>query len=185
MSCSSTKLLIAFVLAGSLSALPAFAQTDTLQNGSKSTTSTQASEKSEATLDIIDTAAKAGTFKTLATALKAAGLDQTLKGKGPFTVFAPSDEAFAKLPKGTVEELLKPENKKKLAAILNYHVVSGNVSAKDVMSMESAETVNGESVKIKTVGTTVMVNDAKVIKTDIACKNGTVHVIDTVLMPKS
>ncbi|MCX5951526.1 MAG: fasciclin domain-containing protein [Cyanobacteria bacterium] len=134
--------------------------------------------------NIVDTAVAAGNFKTLTTALKAAGLVETLKGKGPFTVFAPTDEAFAKLPAGTVESLLEPANKKKLTAILTYHVVAGNVKAADVVKLSSAKTLNGESVTIKTAGGTVMINDATVVKADIAATNGTIHVIDTVLMPK-
>jgi uncharacterized surface protein with fasciclin (FAS1) repeats len=135
--------------------------------------------------DIVDTAVSAGSFKTLTTALKAAGLVETLKGKGPFTVFAPTDEAFAtKLPAGTVESLLKPANKQKLTAILTYHVVAGNVKAADVIKLSSAKTLNGQSVTIKTAGGKVLINGATVVKADIAATNGTIHVIDTVLMPK-
>jgi uncharacterized surface protein with fasciclin (FAS1) repeats len=134
--------------------------------------------------DIVDTAVAAGSFKTLAAALQAAGLVDTLKGPGPFTVFAPTDEAFAKLPAGTVDELLKPENKEKLAAILTYHVVAGKVTAAQVMKINSAKTVNGASVAISVNGGTVMVDGAKVIKADIMCSNGVIHVIDSVLMPK-
>ncbi len=133
--------------------------------------------------DIVDTAVEAGSFKTLAAALKAADLIETLKGKGPFTVFAPTDEAFAKLPKGTVEELLKPENKAKLAGILTYHVVSGKVEAKDAVKLKSAKTVNGASFKITASDAGVMVDKAKVVKTDIQCSNGVIHVIDAVIMP--
>ena len=133
--------------------------------------------------DIVDTAVGAGSFKTLAAALTAAGLVDTLKGKGPFTVFAPTDEAFAKLPKGTVEDLLKPENKAKLVSILTYHVVAGSVKAADVVKLTSAKTVEGTDVKIKVDGANVMVNDAKVTKTDIEASNGVIHVIDTVIMP--
>jgi len=136
------------------------------------------------TKDIVDTAVSAGSFKTLTTALAAAGLVETLKGKGPFTVFAPTDEAFAKLPAGTVESLLKPANKQKLTAILTYHVVAGNVKAADVVKLSSAKTLNGQSVTIKTVGGKVLINGATVVKADIAATNGTIHVIDTVLMPK-
>lgn len=134
--------------------------------------------------DIVDTAVSAGSFKTLVAAVQAAGLVETLKGPGPFTVFAPTDEAFAKLPAGTVEELLKPENKAKLAAILTYHVVSGNVTAEQVVKMNSAATVNGQSLRIQVKNGAVMVNNAKVIKTDIATSNGVIHVIDTVVLPK-
>jgi uncharacterized surface protein with fasciclin (FAS1) repeats len=140
--------------------------------------------KKETKNDIVDTAVKAGSFKTLAAALKAAGLVETLKGKGPFTVFAPTDEAFEKLPSGTVETLLKPENKEKLIAILTYHVVAGNVKAADVVKLKSAKTVQGSDVKITVAEDKVMVNDANVVKTDIACGNGVIHVIDTVLLPK-
>ncbi len=133
--------------------------------------------------DIVETATAAGSFKTLTAALQAAGLVETLKGKGPFTVFAPTDEAFAKLPAGTVDNLLKPENKQKLVSILTYHVVAGKVMAADVMKMKSGKTVEGESVKISTTGGKVMVNDATVVKADIAASNGVIHVIDTVLMP--
>ena len=134
--------------------------------------------------DIVDTAVSAGSFKTLTTALEAAGLVETLKGKGPFTVFAPTDEAFAKLPEGTLKSLLMPANKQKLKAILTYHVVAGNVKAADVIKLSSAKTLNGQSVTIKVVGGKVLINGATVVKTDIAATNGTIHVIDTVLMPK-
>jgi uncharacterized surface protein with fasciclin (FAS1) repeats len=134
--------------------------------------------------DIVDTAVAAGQFKTLAAALQAAGLVDTLKGKGPFTVFAPTDEAFAKLPKGTLDDLLKPENKAKLTAILTYHVVPGKVMATDVMKLKEAKTVQGESVKVSTMGGKVMIDNAHVVTTDIAASNGVIHVIDTVIMPK-
>jgi uncharacterized surface protein with fasciclin (FAS1) repeats len=133
--------------------------------------------------DIVNTAVSAGQFKTLAAALDAAGLVDTLKGDGPFTVFAPTDEAFAKLPDGTVENLLKPENKDQLVAILTYHVVPGKVQAADVVKLDEAKTVNGKMVDIKVEGDTAMVNDAKVTKTDIIASNGVIHVIDTVIMP--
>jgi uncharacterized surface protein with fasciclin (FAS1) repeats len=134
--------------------------------------------------DIVDTAVAAGSFKTLVAALKAAGLVDTLKGKGPFTVFAPTDDAFAKLPAGTVDELLKPENKQKLIAILTYHVVAGKVTAAQAMKLNSAKTVNGQSLNISAAGGTVKINDATVTKADIMCSNGVIHVIDTVLMPQ-
>ncbi len=134
--------------------------------------------------DIVDTAVAAGSFKTLAAALQAAGLVETLKGKGPFTVFAPTDAAFAKLPAGTVDSLLKPENKAKLVAILTYHVVSGNVAAAEVTKMKTAKTVQGSSVKISAADGKVMIDDSTVAKADIAASNGVIHVIDTVLMPK-
>ena len=138
----------------------------------------------EAKKDIVDTAVAAGSFKTLAAALQAAGLVDTLKGKGPFTVFAPTDEAFAKLPKGTVEDLLKPENKAKLTAILTYHVVAGKVMAADVVKLNSAKTVQGQSVRINAQHGAVMVDNAKVVKTDIETSNGVIHVIDSVILPK-
>lgn len=134
--------------------------------------------------DIVDTAVAAGSFKTLAAALQAAGLVDTLKGKGPFTVFAPTDDAFAKLPAGTVEDLLKPENKDKLVAILTYHVVPGKVLAAQVVKMTSAKTVNGQTLAISVNDGTVTVDNARVIKTDILCTNGVIHVIDSVLLPK-
>ena len=134
--------------------------------------------------NIVETAVAAGQFKTLAAALEAAGLIDALTGKGPFTVFAPTDEAFAKLPAGTVESLLKPENKEKLVAILTYHVVPGKVAAQDVVKMNDAKTVNGKSVKIMSHGGKVMVDNATVTKTDIQASNGVIHVIDTVLLPQ-
>jgi len=134
--------------------------------------------------DIVDTAVAAGNFKTLATALTAADLVETLKGKGPFTVFAPTDEAFAKLPKGTVEDLLKPENKEKLAGILTYHVVAGRVMAADVVKLTEATTVQGSKVSIKVTDGKVTVDAANVVKTDIGCSNGVIHVIDAVILPK-
>jgi uncharacterized surface protein with fasciclin (FAS1) repeats len=134
--------------------------------------------------DIVDTAAAAGSFKTLVTAVQAAGLVETLKGKGPFTVFAPTDEAFAKLPAGTLESLLKPENKEKLKGILTYHVVSGKVMAKDVVTLKEAKTVNGQMLTITVKDGKVMVDKANVVKTDVAASNGVIHVIDAVLLPK-
>lgn len=133
--------------------------------------------------DIVDTAVAAGKFKTLVTAVKEAGLVETLKGKGPFTVFAPTDEAFAKLPEGTLEALLKDQ--KKLAAILTYHVVPGKVLAADVVKLSEAKTVQGQQVTITVSGDKVMIDGAKVIKTDIHCTNGVIHVIDAVILPKA
>lgn len=133
--------------------------------------------------DIVDTAVEAGSFSTLVTAVKAADLVDTLKGEGPFTVFAPTDDAFAKLPAGTVEDLLKPENKDKLTAILTYHVVPGKVMAADAMKVDSATTVQGSDITIKTMDGKVMVNDATVTQADIEASNGVIHVIDTVIMP--
>jgi uncharacterized surface protein with fasciclin (FAS1) repeats len=134
--------------------------------------------------DVVDTAVAAGDFATLVTAIKAAGLVETLKGDGPFTVFAPTDEAFGKLPSGTLESLLNPENKQKLSSILTYHVVPGKVMASEVVNLSDAKTVNGQLLMIKTSDGAVTVNNAKVIKTDIDCSNGVIHVIDTVLLPK-
>ncbi|GAA3995826.1 fasciclin domain-containing protein [Sphingomonas humi] len=134
--------------------------------------------------DIVDTAIEAGSFTTLVAAVKAAGLVDTLKGDGPFTVFAPSDDAFAKLPTGTVENLIKPENKAKLASILTLHVIPGKVMASDVSGQRlTPASVNGQALDVN--GTNgVTVNGAKVTSADIACSNGVIHVIDTVLMPK-
>ncbi len=136
-----------------------------------------------ANADIVDIAASAGSFNTLVAAVKAAGLVDTLKGEGPFTVFAPTDEAFAKLPAGTVEELLKPENRGKLTAILTYHVVPGRVTANQVVNLTEAKTVQGQSIKIAVRNGNVMVDGAKVIKTDIMGSNGVIHVIDSVILP--
>jgi uncharacterized surface protein with fasciclin (FAS1) repeats len=133
--------------------------------------------------DLVDIAV-AGRFNTLVAAVKAAGLVEALKGPGPFTVFAPTDEAFAKLPQGTLENLLKPENKDALKKILTYHVVAGKVTAKDVVKLDSAKTLEGGSLTIHQGGGGVMINNANVIKTDIAASNGVIHVIDTVLLPK-
>lgn len=140
-----------------------------------------ASHAEEPQKDIVDTAVGAGQFKTLVEAVKAAGLVETLKGEGPFTVFAPTDEAFAKVPKETLDALLK--DKKALAAVLAYHVVSGKVTAADVVKLDSAKTVQGKAVKIATKEGMVTVNGANVVKADIVCKNGVIHVIDAVLLP--
>ncbi|EPB9463645.1 TPA: fasciclin domain-containing protein [Vibrio diabolicus] len=133
--------------------------------------------------DIVDVATENGSFNTLVAAVKAADLVDTLKGEGPFTVFAPTDDAFAKLPDGTVDMLLMPENKDKLVSILTYHVVPGKVMAADVVKLDKAATVQGQDVMIKTMGDKVMVNDANVMATDVKAKNGVIHVIDTVIMP--
>jgi len=136
--------------------------------------------------DIIDVATKAGQFNTLAKALTEAGLVDTLKGKGPFTVFAPTDAAFAKLPEGTLESLLKPENREKLKTILTYHVVAGEVPASKVTGMDSADTVAGPAIDIAVTDGKVMLNEsATVVKTDIAASNGLIHVIDQVILPPS
>ena len=133
--------------------------------------------------DIVDTAVAAGDFSTLAAALQAGGLVNTLKSDGPFTVFAPTDAAFAKLPAGTVEDLLKPENREQLVAILTYHVVPGRVEAADVVKLSSADTVNGDALSIRVDGDTVFVNDARVVSADIDASNGVIHVVDTVILP--
>ena len=133
--------------------------------------------------DIVDTAVAAGTFNTLAAALEAGDLIETLKADGPYTVFAPTDEAFAKLPAGTVEMLLLPENKDKLVAILTYHVVPGKVSAAEVITMKSAPTANGSDLAIRVIDETVFINDSRVVATDIKASNGVIHVVDSVILP--
>jgi uncharacterized surface protein with fasciclin (FAS1) repeats len=133
--------------------------------------------------DLVDVASEAGSFNTLVAAVKAAGLVETLKGDGPYTVFAPTDEAFAKLPKGTVENLLKPENREQLKAILTYHVVPGKLKAEQVVKLSEAKTAQGQSVSIKTSDGAVLVDDARVVKTDIKASNGVIHVIDSVIIP--
>ncbi len=134
--------------------------------------------------DVVEVAVENGSFTTLVAAVKAAGLVETLQGKGPFTIFAPTDAAFSKLPEGTVEMLLKPENKDKLTAVLTYHVVSGKVMAADVIKVDSAKTLQGQSVMVKADSMGVTINDAKVVKADVKASNGVIHVIDTVLLPK-
>ncbi len=156
--------------------------TPSLFAGECSASTTASAATSTAGKDLVSVASSAGSFNTLVTAVKAAGLVETLQGKGPFTVFAPTDEAFAKLPAGTVESLLKPENKEKLVAILTYHVVPGKVLAADVKTMK-AKTVNGKELSLKVEGGAVTVDNAKVIKTDVAASNGVIHVIDTVILP--
>lgn len=133
---------------------------------------------------IVEVAVANGSFDTLVKAVTAAGLADTLSGDGPFTVFAPTDEAFEKLPKGALADLLKPGNKKKLASILKYHVVPGKVKAKDITELSSAKTVEGSEVAIEVDGHDVKVDAANVVKTDINCKNGVIHVIDAVIMPQ-
>ena len=140
--------------------------------------------KTKASMDIVDTAISAKSFNTLVTALKAADLVDVLRGDGPFTVFAPTDDAFAKLPAGTLEKLLMPENKDKLQAILTYHVVPGRYMAADVINMNSAKTVNGQSFTISNSYGNAMVDNAKIIKTDINASNGVIHVIDSVILPQ-
>jgi uncharacterized surface protein with fasciclin (FAS1) repeats len=145
---------------------------------------TVAPARAQQAKSIVDTAVAAGSFTTLAKALTAADLVATLQGPGPFTVFAPTDEAFAKLPAGTLDNLLKPENKDKLRRILTYHVVAGEVRAADVVKLQSAKAVSGDTITVKASGGTVHVDGAKVTKTDIQASNGVIHVIDTVILPK-
>jgi uncharacterized surface protein with fasciclin (FAS1) repeats len=133
--------------------------------------------------DIVDTAKSAGDFTTLVAAIKAADLTDTLKGEGPYTVFAPTDEAFAKLPKGTVDNLIKPENKAQLVKILKYHVVSGKVNASEVIKLSEAKTIEGQNINIKVEDGKVSVNNATVVTTDIETSNGVIHVIDNVIIP--
>jgi len=174
------------VVVGLVGAMSVVAAVDAVA-GKRCSVATEASSTyayESAAKDIVDTAVAAGKFKTLAAALQAAGLVETLKGHGPFTVFAPTDEAFKKLPAGTVEELLKPENKGKLTKILTYHVVAGKVAAADVVKLSRAKTVEGSEVKIQVSDGKVMVDNAHVIATDIAASNGIIHVIDAVILPK-
>ncbi|MGB2714740.1 MAG: fasciclin domain-containing protein [Vicinamibacterales bacterium] len=139
--------------------------------------------RAQQTKDIVDTAAAAGSFTTLAKALTAADLVATLKGPGPFTVFAPTDDAFAKLPAGTLDNLLKPENRAMLRRVLTYHVVPGKVMAADVVKLSSATAASGDMLSIKVSGGSVTVDKARVVKTDIVASNGVIHVLDTVLLP--
>ena len=162
-----------------LASAPLAVQAAPAKQAAKPTTTTTATAKST----IVETAVAAGSFKTLVAAVQAAGLVETLNGAGPFTVFAPTDEAFAKLPAGTLEMLLKPENKAKLASILTYHVVPGAVKAADVVKLKTAGSVNGQRVDIKVDGGKVTVDGANVVTTDIACSNGVIHVIDTLILP--
>ena len=147
-------------------------------------TSALAGSHAKKKADIVDTAVAAGDFTTLAAALQAGGLVETLKSEGPFTVFAPTDAAFAKLPEGTVESLLLPENRDKLVEILTYHVVPGKVMAADVVKLSSATTANGSDVSIRVENQTVFVNDSTVTATDIEASNGVIHVVDTVILPQ-
>ena len=147
------------------------------------TLTAQMAGQAEPTSDIVDVAAEAGSFTTLLAAAKAAGLVEALKSEGPMTVFAPTDEAFANLPAGTVESLLLPENKDKLTAILLYHVVEGKVTSDKVVNLDSAPTLQGQSVKITVKAGDVYINDAKVLKADIGASNGVIHVVDKVILP--
>jgi uncharacterized surface protein with fasciclin (FAS1) repeats len=177
------RVLSVLIAVGATSVIPFSSSISLAGQKCAGTAVTKVSHAAKAQPDIVDTAVQAGSFKTLAAALNAAGLVDTLKGKGPFTVFAPTDEAFAKLPAGTVENLLKPENKAKLTAILTYHVVAGKVMASDAVKLQSAKTVQGQTVAIDAKDG-VKINGAKVVKADIGCGNGVIHVIDTVLLPK-
>ena len=143
------------------------------------------SNGADAPKNIVQIAATAGSFETLVTAVKAAGLAETLQGEGPFTVLAPTDEAFAKLPQGTLESLLKPENRDQLRAILTYHVVPGKLMAAEVVKRERAETVQGAEVRFSTKYGKAMIDDAQIVQTDIVASNGVIHVIDSVILPKS
>ena len=164
------------ILGGFAAALLVFAVTP-------ATAQTPASDEMPAEADIVTTAVEAGTFETLVAAVKAAGLVEVLQGDGPFTVFAPSDEAFAALPEGTVESLLMPENKDKLVAVLTYHVVPGKLMAADVVGSEGATTVQGSDVSFSVVDGTAKINDATIVATDIGATNGVIHVIDAVILP--
>lgn len=144
-----------------------------------------AASQERASVDIVETALAAGQFKTLAAALGAAGLIDTLKGSGPFTVFAPTDAAFAALPAGTVDNLLRPENRDRLVAILTYHVVPGSLPAARVATLDQTATVNGDTIAIRASGDGVTVNGARVVQADVAASNGVIHVIDAVLMPSN
>ncbi len=147
-------------------------------------TASTAAAQTQPSKDIVDTAVAAGSFTTLAKALQAADLVDTLKGKGPFTVFAPTDDAFAKLPKSTLDDLLKPENKARLRRVLTAHVVPGRVTSSDVVKLKSARAVSGDTLSIAANGGKVMVDNATVVKTDISASNGVIHVIDRVIVPK-
>ncbi len=173
------------LVAAALLALVACGGGDT-GNGMPAQDPTTAASVGSATAkaDIVDTAASAGSSKTLLAAVEAAGLESTLRGPGPFTVFAPTDEAFAKLPAGTVESLVKPENKEKLKAILTYHVVSGNVGSAQAMKLSNAKTVSGKELRLDASSGSLHVGKATVVKADIGATNGVIHVIDTVLLPE-
>ena len=151
--------------------------------GASSFTTTPVRAQAASGQDIVETAVAAGSFTTLAAALQAAGLVSTLKGEGPFTVFAPTDAAFAALPAGTVENLLKPENKAQLQRILTYHVVAGKIMAADVVKLDSAKAVSGDTLQIEAGDGRVMVDNARVVTTDVAASNGVIHVIDAVMLP--
>jgi transforming growth factor-beta-induced protein len=186
MRCSSFHLALGAVLALPLASAAAAGECPlAAAHKARSKTPVQSVAFKAEAKDIVDTAVGAGSFKTLVAAVQAAGLVETLKGEGPFTVFAPTDEAFAKLPEGTVETLLKPENKDQLVAVLTYHVVPGKVMAADVVKLTEAATVQGSKVKVKVVDGSVMIDAAKVVKADIETSNGVIHVIDAVILPPS
>lgn len=151
------------------------------QPAQDATTATTASTVAKG--DVLETADQAGQFKTLLAAIKAAGLESTLKGSGPFTVFAPTDAAFAKLPAGTVDSLLKPENKEKLKAVLTYHVVAGKVPSTEAVKLKSAKTVNGKELMLDASSGKLKVGGANVVQADVAASNGVIHVVDTVILP--
>ncbi len=177
----NATILIAVVAATGAFSLTAIASCD----GAHSHTLDRPSYGEEQTRTIVETAVAAGSFQTLVAAVKAAGLVDVLQGEGPFTLFAPTDEAFAKLPEGLVGDLLKPENKSKLQAILTYHVVPGEVTSAEVVGLKSAKTVQGQSVSIEVSDGRVMVDNAKVTKADVEASNGVIHVIDNVILPKN
>ena len=172
-----------FLLVGCGDTTPPTTGGDTTEQPA-TTSEAKPAEPAEQPKDIVDTAAAADDFKTLVAAVTAAGLVETLKGDGPFTVFAPTDAAFGNLPEGTLDDLLKPENKEKLTSILTYHVVPGKVLAADVVTLKSAKTVQGAEVAITVEGEKVKVDGANVTATDIDCANGVIHVIDAVIVPK-
>lgn len=178
-----TKLVISFALL-IIAAPAALLATSEAKSGNKVAFKKSSFVKDHhGEMDIVDTAVSTKMFKTLVVAVKAADLVDVLKSKGPFTVLAPTDEAFKKLPEGTVEKLLMPENKDMLINILKYHVIGGKAEAKDVMKMKKIKTLQGKKVKVKVKKGTVMINKAKVIKADVKASNGVIHVIDRVLMP--
>lgn len=182
------RVAIAMALCVPLAACGGSDDSGSMSGDTEATTGDEAMEESmdeTASPDIVDTAIAAGQFETLVAAVQAAGLVETLRGPGPFTVFAPTDEAFAALPDGTVESLLQPENRDQLVAILTYHVVSGDVRAADVMNMSEATTVQGATLDIDASDGSVRVGEATVVQADVAASNGVIHVIDRVLMPPS
>lgn len=181
----SKRILIGAFLVFAVAAVTARAQ----DMGGQQNTGTSGQQSAQAQSpqsagDIVETATKAGKFTILVKALEAAGLTETLRGQGPYTVFAPTDEAFAKLPAGTLESLLKPENKEQLRAILLYHVVPGRVTSSEVAKMTEAKTAQGETLRIRASDGAVKVDDATVTQADIAASNGVIHIIDSVLLPK-